>query len=295
MRKTCIVIVGPTAVGKTDIALRVAAHYNSSIISCDSRQCFCELNIGVAKPSQAELASIPHYFINSHSIHEAVNAATFEQYALEKSNLIFQDNDVVVMAGGTGLYVNAFCNGLDAVPAVSVEIRNSIIADFENNGIEWLQAQLKEKDALFFEKGEMKNPQRMMRALEVMMTTGTSILHFQKSEKKTRDFDIIKIGLELPRPLLNDRIAIRVNQMMKDGLLDEVRSLQSYNHLNALQTVGYREFVDYFENKKELDNSIEEVKASTRQYAKRQMTWFKKDLSIQWCAPEWEEVKKILP
>lgn len=295
MRKTCIVIVGPTAVGKTDIALRVAAHYNTSIISCDSRQCFRELNIGVAKPNQAELAAVPHYFINSHSIHEAINAATFEQYALEKSNLIFQDNDVVVMVGGTGLYVNAFCNGLDAVPAVSVEIRNSIIADFEKNGIEWLQAQLKEKDALFFEKGEMKNPQRMMRALEVITTTGTSILDFQKSEKKPRDFDIIKIGLELPRPLLNDRIAIRVNQMMKDGLLDEVRSLQSYNHLNALQTVGYREFVDYFDNVKELDKCIEEVKASTRQYAKRQMTWFKKDLSIQWCAPEWVEVKKILP
>lgn len=282
MNHTCIVIVGPTAVGKTALAIELARHFSTAIISCDSRQCFKELNIGVAKPTADELAAVKHYFINTHSVHDTVNAVTFEQYALQKIKHIFSNNRVAVMVGGTGLYVKAFCDGIDEVPEVDLSIRTSIIEHYKSKGIEWLQAQVKANDTRFFTEGEMKNPQRMMRALEVKLSTGRSILDYHARQQKERDFTIVKIGLELPRPVLIERINKRVDMMMQDGLEEEARALYRYKELNALQTVGYRELFSHFNNETSLLQAVESIKINTRQYAKRQMTWFKKDADIHW-------------
>jgi tRNA dimethylallyltransferase len=282
MKKTCLVIVGSTAVGKTTLAIQLAQHFNTSIISADSRQCFKELNIGVAKPSADELQLVPHYFINSHSINEEVNAASFEKYALQKANEIFAQHDTAVLVGGTGLYVNAFCSGIDEVPAIDPAIREKIIAHYEQNGLEWLQNEVQKNDPVYFAKGEMKNPQRLMRALEVKLSSGKSIIEFQTRQKKQRDFNIIKIGLEQPKEQLHKNINHRVDSMMEQGLLAEVENLLPYKNLNALQTVGYKELFDYFDGNTTLTNAIEGIKINTRKYAKRQMTWFKKDEGIKW-------------
>ena len=294
MNKTCIVISGPTAVGKTSLAISVAKHFSTQIISSDSRQCYKELTIGVAKPSQDELAAVPHHFINSHSIHENVNAAVFEKYALEKVQEIFSKTDVAVIVGGTGLYTKTFCEGIDPVPIISSGIREDIISNYEKGGLEWLQAEVKKNDPFYFSKGEIHNPHRLIRALEVVMSSGKSILEFQTKKSQPRDFKIIAIGLELPREQLYQRINSRVDQMILDGLEEEVRSLITYQSLNALQTVGYRELFDYFSEKIPLQEAIELIKTSTRHYAKRQMTWFKKDTTIQWTSPDIEKVLKLI-
>ncbi len=283
--KTVIVIAGPTAVGKTAVAIQLAKHFNTEIISADSRQCFKELNIGVARPSAEELQKVKHHFIASHSIHEEVTAVTFEQYALQKVQELFKQNDVVIMVGGTGLYIKAFCEGLDIIPEIDPAIRQNIITTYEEKGIAWLQEQLKEKDPVFAAAGEMQNPQRMMRALEVMESTGQSIFSFRKGEKAQRDFNIIKIGLELPKEELHRNIHTRVDQMMQAGLLDEVKQLLPYHHLNALQTVGYAELFDFLDGNLVLEEAVERIKINTRQYAKRQMTWFRKDKKMEWFGP----------
>ena len=280
--KTCLVIVGPTAVGKTSVAVDVAQHFNTKIISADSRQCFKELTIGVAKPSSEQLQKVKHWFISSHSVMDEVNAKMFEEYSLQKVNEIFKNSDVAVMVGGTGLYIKAFCEGMDEVPVIDSEIRKTIVTNYNNGGLEWLSNEIKKFDSLFFSKGEIKNPQRMMRALEVKLSTGRSIMEFRSNQKKERDFNIIKIGLQLPKEQLHQNIHNRVDDMMHNGLLDEVKSLSSFKHLNALQTVGYKELFDHLEEKVTLDEAIEQIKTNTRHYAKRQMTWFKKDKEIKW-------------
>ncbi len=288
--KTCIVIVGPTAVGKTSIAIKVAQHFHTKIISADSRQCFKELDIGVAKPSPGELNLVEHYFINSHSINDEVNAAIFEQYAIEKINEVFRTKSIAVLVGGTGLYVKAFCQGIDEVPVINPAIREQIISSFEYEGMEWLQKQVAKHDPFYFSQGEIKNPQRLMRALEVKLSTGRSIMVFHTQKKKERDFNIIKIGLELPREQLYRNINSRVDAMISAGLVEEVRSLDPYKKLNALQTVGYRELFGHFAGGLSLPDAIEIIKMNTRQYAKRQMTWFNKDKEIHWCEPDYEKV-----
>ncbi|MGG9971654.1 tRNA (adenosine(37)-N6)-dimethylallyltransferase MiaA [Ferruginibacter sp. SUN002] len=280
--KTCIVIVGPTAVGKTAFAIEVAKHFSTQIISADSRQCFKEMNIGVARPFEEELTAVHHYFISSHSIQETVNAGTFEKYALDKVNEIFSTNDIAVMVGGTGLYIKSFCEGIDEIPAVKEEVRQTIITNYNKGGIEWLQEQIEKNDHQYFVKGEILNPQRMMRALEVKLSTGKSIIEFQTRKKQQRDFNIIKIGLEMPRELLYDRINKRVDLMMEKGLLDEVKSLLPYKDLNALQTVGYTELFKYLSGEISLEVAVDAIKQNSRHYAKRQMTWFKKDETIKW-------------
>jgi tRNA dimethylallyltransferase len=280
--KTCIVIVGPTAIGKTAFAIQVAQHFNTQIISADSRQCFKELNIGVAKPSHKELDTVQHHFINSHSIHDEVNAGVFEKYALQKIEEIFTTNDIAVLVGGTGLYVKTFCQGIDNIPTIPLEIRNKINESYTQNSIEWLQQQIEKLDSKYFAKGEIQNPQRLMRALEVVQFTGKSIIEFQQQQKQQRDFTIVKIGLQMHREDLYNRINNRVDVMMEDGLLEEVKSLLPYKNLNALQTVGYTELFDYLDNKVSLDRAIELIKQNTRHYAKRQITWFKKDAEINW-------------
>ncbi|HTC00039.1 MAG TPA: tRNA (adenosine(37)-N6)-dimethylallyltransferase MiaA [Ferruginibacter sp.] len=290
MSKICIVIVGPTAVGKTNIAIQLAQHFSTDIISADSRQCFKELNIGVAKPSSEELKLVKHYFINSHSIQEEMNTAIFEQYALKSINEIFKKNDIAIMVGGTGLYVKTFCHGIDEVPKVSPEIKEKVIADYEWEGLEWLQKEVEKVDPLYYAKGENKNPTRLIRALEVKLSTGKSILDFQMHNRKKRDFDIIKIGLDMPREVLYDRINARVNVMMQDGLEEEVKSLEQYKKLNALQTVGYRELFSYLEDDISLEYAVQMIKQNTRNYAKRQLTWFKADEQVQWCDVDLQQV-----
>ncbi len=282
MKKTCIVIVGPTAVGKTAVALQLAQHFNTQIISADSRQCFKELSIGVAKPSLQELESVPHYFINSHSIADEVNAGVFEKYALQKADEIFANNNIAVVVGGTGLYVKTFCQGIDNIPSIPLEIRNKLTNDYLQNGLSWLQQEVEKLDPQYYAKGEIQNPQRLLRALEVVEFTGLSIIEFQQQKKVDRNFSSIKIGLQLPREDLYSRINNRVDEMINEGLLKEVEKLLPYKDLNALQTVGYTELFNYFENKISLDRAIELIKQNTRHYAKRQLTWFKKDEEIKW-------------
>ncbi|HQV05421.1 MAG: tRNA (adenosine(37)-N6)-dimethylallyltransferase MiaA [Chitinophagaceae bacterium] len=290
--KTVILIVGPTAVGKTAVAIQLAQQFHTEIISADSRQCFKELNIGVARPSKEELAMVRHHFIASHSIRDDVTAVSFEQFALQKVTNLFSNYQQVIMVGGTGLYIKAFCEGLDAIPETEPLLRKKIIAKYDKQGMEWLCNELKEKDPLFFQQGEMQNPQRMIRALEVVETTGQSILYFHQKQSVKRNFSIIKLGLNLPREELKNRIDARVDAMMNEGLLDEVRALKPYQNLNALQTVGYKELFAYLDNKMSLDEAIERIKISTRQYAKRQLTWFRKDKEIRWFHPE--QIKEML-
>lgn len=292
--KCCIIIAGPTAVGKTALAVALAQQLGTSIISADSRQCFKELEIGVAKPSAEELAAVPHYFINTHHITETVNAASFEEEALAAAEAIFAKQEVAVMVGGTGLYIKAFCEGMDAIPAIPEAVRKEITMAYEENGLAWLQEQVAKSDPTWFAQGEVQNPQRLMRALEVVRHTGQSILHFQQGNKQQRPFRIIKIGLELPRPVLYERINQRVLQMMAAGLEAEVRGLYDQRHLNALQTVGYRELFDYIEGKYSLKDAVAKLQQNTRHYAKRQLTWFKKDESYIWLPPDDKAVGAII-
>lgn len=292
--KTVIIVCGPTAVGKTSVAISLAKHFRTEIISADSRQCFKELNIGVARPSQKELQEVPHHFIASHPVTENINAAFFEQYSLKKADELFQHHDTIVMVGGTGLYLKAFTEGLDAIPEIDESVRKKIIADYESKGLSWLQEEIRTKDPGFFGTGEIQNPQRMMRALEVVESTGKSILEFRTKKKTIRDFNIIKIGLELPKEELHHNITTRVDKMIDDGLVEEVNSLRHYRNLNALQTVGYSEIFEHLEGRISLGAAIEEIKKNTRQYAKRQMTWFRKDKGINWVnAKHFDEIVSI--
>lgn len=276
LSKTVIAICGPTASGKTDLAINLAKKYNTQILSADSRQCFKELNIGVAKPSRAQLSEVHHYFINSHSIHETVNAVTFERYALSAAKEVFTRNDVLILAGGTGLYVKAFLEGLDDIPPTDANIERDIRSNFKLYGMEWLTACLKAEDADFAERGEMENPHRMMRALAVKRSTGRSIHSYFTLTKTVRNFKVKKIFLDFPREKIYERINLRVGRMMEEGLLGEAEQLLSSRQLNALQTVGYEELFDYFDGKTTLNTAVELIKRNTRHYAKRQLTWFKK-------------------
>ena len=280
--KICFVIVGPTAVGKTEFAINLAEHLKTSIISADSRQCYKELKIGVARPTPQELAKVPHYFIASHSIKENLSVIDFEKYALEKADEIFKKSNYLVVVGGTGLYIKAFCEGLDDIPSADLNYRAELTAEYEKNGLEWLKEKIKIIDPLFFKEGEMENPRRILRALEVMHQTKKSILSFHEHNKKVRPFKIIKIGLDLPREQLYKKINSRVYEMMHAGFINEAEKLLPYWKSNALQTVGYKEIFDFLDQKFSLERTIDLIKQNTRKYAKRQLTWFKKDDSVIW-------------
>ncbi len=294
MSQTVYIIVGPTAVGKTSFAIELAKKLNTQILSADARQCFKELNIGVARPSEKELSKVPHHFIASHSIEQEMNATIFENYALEKTTQLLDKHNSLVMVGGTGLYIKAFCEGLDLIPAINPEIRMEIIQQYEKLGLRWLQKELSVKDPIYWEKGEQKNPQRLMRALEVFLGTGTSIVNFQNKNKVVRPFKIIKIGMQMPRELLYERINERVLTMIENGLELEVRNLIPHLHLNALQTVGYSEWLPYFEGKINIQKVKEQIQQNTRHYAKRQMTWFKKDPDINWYEADQMNASQIM-
>jgi tRNA dimethylallyltransferase len=282
LSKLAVVIVGPTASGKSALALSLARHLQTSIISADSRQCYRELTIGTAKPDASELAEVKHYFINSHSIHETVNAGVFEKLALQYAAEIFQHHPLAIVCGGTGLYVKAFCEGLDQVPPVPPDLREQLRKNYATYGLSWLQEEVRKKDPVFYRYADTHNPHRLLRALEVQQATGHSILHFQKRLPHVRPFEILKIGIQLPRPELHQRIADRVEQMVYAGLFEEAASLQAFRSHPALQTVGYREVFAWMDGQYSRDEAIRQIIFHTRQYARRQLTWFRRDDDIVW-------------
>ncbi|HRP88782.1 MAG TPA: tRNA (adenosine(37)-N6)-dimethylallyltransferase MiaA [Edaphocola sp.] len=289
MEKTLLVIAGPTASGKTDLSIRLAKYFQTEIVSADSRQCYREMSIGTAKPSPEVLNTIPHYFINSHSIHENLNAADFESLALAYLQDVFSRKDVAILCGGTGLYIKALCDGIDVMPEVDERVEKRIRQSFENNGIAWLQHELKEKDPIFFQQAEQENPVRLIRALTFWECHGKSILDFKSGEKKQRPFRIIKIAVDVPRALLYQRINQRVDAMMQQGLMEEINALYPYRALKNLQTVGYSEFYeqgDFPLSNEQVMLAVEKVKQHSRNYAKRQLTWFRKDKDFHWFPPE---------
>lgn len=283
--KTVIIIVGPTAVGKTSLSVSLAKHFNTEIISADSRQCFKELNIGVAKPTIEEQQGITHHFIGSHSIHDFFTAANFETYALAKLAEIFKTKDIAIVIGGTGLYIKALMHGFDNIPEVPQMVRDDVQELYQHSGLEALKAAICSEDPEYAKTGEMLNPQRMMRALEVKRASGYSIRHFQQAFRTKRNFRMIELGMELPREILYEKINRRVDEMINAGLQQEVRELYPYRNLNALQTVGYRELFDQMEGRLTIEEAINKIKQNTRHYAKRQMTWFKADPMIAWFHP----------
>jgi tRNA dimethylallyltransferase len=277
-----VVVTGPTASGKTGLAIDIAKKYNTEILSADSRQCYRELNIGVARPNPDELAAVPHHFIASHSITTPIDAAGYEIFGLGVLNQIFTKNEVAVVAGGTGLYIKALCEGIDAIPDIQETIREQVRKIFELEGLGGLQETLKQIDPVYFAEGEVKNPQRVMRALEVCLQTGKSIKFFQQNNKAQRSFQIVYFGIDFPKKDLHQRIGQRVDEMAKNGLVAEAKILYPQRHLNALQTVGYQEIFEYLDGNVSLEKSLELIKTHTRQYAKRQVTWFKKISGINW-------------
>lgn len=284
--KYIILIVGPTAVGKTRVAVELAQALDTEIISADSRQCYQEMNIGVARPSEEELQSVKHHFIATHSVQEPLTAASFEAEALSLVRELFKTRHSLVMVGGTGLYIRAFAEGLDQIPAIPDKVKYDIRQQYELHGLKWLQEQLAIKDPAYLSKAEAHNPHRLMRALEVWEATGHSILHYQQGTSQIRPFRFIKIGLDLPRQQLYKRIDERVLKMMDQGLEQEARNLLRWRHLPALQTVGYQELFEYFDGSISLVRAIELIQQHSRNYAKRQLTWFRRDKGIKWFSPD---------
>ena len=280
--KTLIIILGPTAVGKTSLAIKIAKEKKTEIISCDSRQFYKEMSIGTAVPSDEELKEVRHHFIQHISFNDSYNVGKFEIDALAKLNEIFKKNKYAVMVGGSGMYINAICNGIDNIPKVPIAVREKIINIYKSKGIEWLQEEVKKINSENFKNIDNKNPQRLIRSLEVYQHTGKEIHSFYSRDKKTREFNIIKIGLKLDREILYERINQRVDNMIDCGLVNEVKSLKEHQLENAMQTVGYREIINYLNKEISIEESIENIKKNTRRLAKRQITWFKKDRDIKW-------------
>ena len=292
---TVYIIAGPTAVGKTAVAISLARKLGTDIVSADSRQCYRDMSIGTAKPSADELQQVKHYFINEFPVTTALTAADYETLALQYLDKIFATHSTAVVCGGTGLYIKALCEGLDDMPATDPAIDKQVQEEYAAHGIGWLQQAVMEEDIDFYHQGEVQNPARMMRALAFVRTTGRSIVHYRTQTKKQRPFNIIKVGLELPREKLYDRINKRVDIMMAAGLLAEVTALLPYKESKNLQTVGYAELFEYLDGKCTLQEATDKIKQHSRNYAKRQMTWFKKDTDMHWLSADDERlVEKIL-
>lgn len=281
-KKTLLTIIGPTAIGKTSLAINLALYFGTEIISCDSRQFFKEMSIGTAVPSAEELAQAKHHFIQHKSIFEPYSVGDFERDAITLLTELFQRNDVVIMVGGSGLYADTVLYGLDDFPEVSTEIRNELNTHYQVQGIAYLQTKLKDLDPIQYERMDIQNPQRMLRALEVCIASGKPYSSFLNKKKILRDFTNLTIGLTAEREVVYERINRRVELMLEDGLLIEAQRLFPYKELNALQTVGYRELFDFLEGKTSLDFAVEEIKKNTRRFAKRQYTWFHKNKDIHW-------------
>ena len=281
-QNTLITIVGPTAIGKTALSIQLANAFNASIISCDSRQFFKEMTIGTAVPEPKELAAAKHYFIQNRSVFDSYNVGEFERDTLEKLEVLFKENPIQIMVGGSGLYVDAVLNGLDYFPEVAPEIREALLLKLEKEGIEVLQKQLKELDLETYKLIAIDNPHRIMRALEVCIGSGIPYSTFKNKPKKPRNFKSIKIGLNADREIIYNRINQRVDTMIDNGLIEEAKILYAHKELNALQTVGYRELFSFFDGNFTKEFAISEIKKNSRRFAKRQLTWFKRDKNILW-------------
>ncbi|HEY8402492.1 MAG TPA: tRNA (adenosine(37)-N6)-dimethylallyltransferase MiaA [Cytophagaceae bacterium] len=282
MNKTLIVVVGPTAVGKTDFTIRLAKEFSTDIVSADSRQFYKELSIGTAKPSPEEMQGVKHYFIDSHSIFNPLTAGEFEEEALELLNQLFLRKDVIILTGGSGLFIRAVCEGMDEFPDIDPSIREQLNKELQEKGLEYLTQELSQKDPEYAAIVDLQNPQRVIRALEVIRGTGYPYSSFRTNSKKNRAFNIVKIGLERDREELYERINKRVDLMLEQGLLKEAKQYYEYKDLNALQTVGYSEIYDFMDGKYDWEEAVRLIKRNTRRYAKRQLTWFKKDKDIVW-------------
>jgi tRNA dimethylallyltransferase len=281
-QNTLITIVGPTAIGKTALSIQLANAFSASIISCDSRQFFKEMTIGTAVPEPKELAAAKHYFIQNRSVFDSYNVGEFERDTLEKLEVLFKENSIQIMVGGSGLYVDAVLNGLDYFPEVDPKIREALLLKLEKEGIEVLQKQLKELDLETYKLIAIDNPHRIMRALEVCIGSGIPYSTFKNKPKKQRNFNNIKIGLNADREIIYNRINQRVDAMIDNGLIEEAKTLYAHKELNALQTVGYRELFSFFDGNFTKEFAISEIKKNSRRFAKRQLTWFKRDENILW-------------
>lgn len=287
--KTLIVITGPTAVGKTALCLDIAQHFGIPIINADSRQIYKELKIGTASPTSEQLQLVPHYFVGSLSLTDYYSASLFEQQVLEILSRQFREHDFALMAGGSMMYIDAVCDGIDDIPTVDDQTRETLKQRLKEEGLEALVEQLKELDPEYYAIVDRQNPRRVVHGLEICLMTGKTYTSFRKREKKERPFRIVKIGLNRPREELYDRINQRVDQMMQQGLLEEAKALYPMRQMNALNTVGYKELFDYLDGRWPLEEAVERIKGNTRRYARKQLTWYKKDPQIRWFHPDEKE------
>ncbi len=282
MKKTLVSVIGTTAIGKTRLAIALANYFKTDIISADSRQFYKEMKIGTAVPSAEELKSVPHHFIQHKSIFESYSVGDFERDAIQCLDQLFKEKDIVVLVGGSGLYVDAVTKGLDKFPEIDPKIREALGVKLESEGIQSLQEQLRQLDALYYEKVDIENPHRLIRALEVCIGSGQPYSSFLSKEKPKRPFNVITVGISADREIIYNRINKRVDIMMEEGLLTEARSVYPNRKLNALQTVGYKELFNHFDGNYDIDFAVKEIKKNTRRFAKRQLTWFKKNKNVIW-------------
>lgn len=287
--KTLIVITGPTAVGKTALCLEIAQHFGIPIINADSRQIYRELKIGTASPTDEQLRQVPHYLVGTLSLQDYYSASLFEQQVLEILNKEFQKHDIALLTGGSMMYIDAVCDGIDDIPTVDDETRNMLKRRLADEGLEALVEELKVLDPEYYDIVDKQNPRRVVHGLEICLMTGKTYTSFRKKEKKQRPFHIIKIGVNRPREELYQRINQRVDQMMADGLLEEAKRVYQQRDMNALNTVGYKELFDYLDGRWTLEEAVERIKGNTRRYARKQLTWFKRDADIQWFHPEQQQ------
>ncbi len=292
MSLTLIVLTGPTGIGKTNAGIKIAQYFNTEIVSCDSRQIFKELRIGTAVPSVSELSSVKHHFIHSHPITENFNASRYEMEAMKLLKTLFKQYNTVLLVGGSMLYIDAICKGIDIMPDVDPEIRDSFKTQLEKKGLESLRLQLKKQDPDYYKIVDLKNPARIVHALEICLMTGKPYSSFRSNPNKKRPFSIVKIGLNCEREILHKRINKRVDLMMQNGLAEEARSVYKLRHLNSLNTVGYRELFAYFDGDISLEKATELIKRNSRRYARKQLTWFRKDPKMKWFVPG--EIQKII-
>ena len=292
-KSNLIIIVGPTAVGKTDLCVKLAKAFDTEILSCDSRQFYQQLNIGTAKPTPEEMGSVVHHFVDSHSINEYYSAGDFERDAIKLlENDIFKRKNIAIMTGGSGLFVKAITDGLDEMPEAPLALREELMQRLEKGELEIMAEELRKLDSEYYETADLQNSQRVVRALEVCLSSGRAFSSFHKKNSIERSFNIIKIGIERPREQLYERINYRMDLMLKNGLIEEVRGLINYRNHNALQTVGYKEVFEYLDGNKDFATMVELLKRNSRRYAKRQMTWFKNQGSFQWFyGNDFEEIK----
>ena len=289
MKNTLIVLIGPTGVGKTELSLSIAEHFGTCIVSSDSRQLYADLKIGTAAPTPEQLARVPHHFVGTLQLTDYYSAAQYESEVMSKLEKLFKQNNVVVLTGGSMMYVDAICKGIDDIPTVDNETRELMMRRYEEEGLEKLCAELKLLDPEYYQIVDLKNPKRVIHALEICYMTGKTYTSFRTQSTKERPFHIIKIGLTRNREELYERINRRVDEMMKEGLLEEAQSVYEYKHLNSLNTVGYKEIFQYLDGEWTLDFAIEKIKQNSRIYSRKQMTWFKRDKEITWFHPNQKE------